>query len=99
MKLIRFFFVLTALICLVALHGQEPESPDEVLNKARAALQARDGDAACELLVPLSKSEPQSAEVWRLLGLALHYQNKLDQALEASRKSLELESDSAASVC
>ncbi len=40
MKLIRFFFVLSVLICLVALHRQGPASSDEALNKARAALQS-----------------------------------------------------------
>ncbi len=37
-------------------------------------------------------------EVWRLLGLALHYQDELDKALEATTKSLEIEPDSAPAI-
>ncbi len=73
---------LAATVPVAARAGHAPGLPQAV-----AAIQQQKWDDAIAILEPMSKSQPDNARVWALLGYAYHAKKDLDRALATHMKA------------
>ena len=76
-------------VALISPAAGQPPAPK--LEDAMRRLQSGDAAAAAVMLESITAREPNNARAWRLFGTALQKTSKLDRALDAYRKALELE--------
>jgi hypothetical protein len=67
------------------------QNPQPTLPAAIARLQANDAAGAAAILEELVKTDPKNGRAWRNLGLARQTLKEYDHAIEAYRRSLEVD--------
>jgi tetratricopeptide (TPR) repeat protein len=68
----------------------DPHHVKSLVNRSRVFIEQKRHDEAVDGLVRASEIEPESSEVFRLLGRTYHAQRKTDEAIDAYRQAIDL---------
>jgi hypothetical protein len=81
----RLVTLLLGFAIVFAAHAQEPD-----VALADAAYRAQRWDEAIERYDAIAKAHPERGQAWYRLGTSLHHQGKIDAAIAAYQKAVEL---------